>query len=972
MSRTQEIRPDIDEGIDRKVLSQLRARFLKLNQGRLQRAMQALSTRQQLVLKLLPLLFHVNHPLLPGYVSGLTPAGLSGFEPSDELLGEVQRLTRSFAYKPYRGKQALPIHGLFLMGSLGTVAQAENSDMDLWLCHASDLSALQLDELHKKCSLLETWAATQGAEAHFFLIDPKRFTLGDRATQLTSDDCGTTQHYLLLDEFYRTAIWLGGRTPLWWLVPVYEEQRYQHYIDTLLSKRFIRAEEVLDLGHLARIPADEFIGAGMWQLFKGIESPYKSVLKLLLTEVYASEHPKVHCLSLRFKQAVFANQLDLDELDPYIVVYRRLEEYLKARGEHERLELIRRCLYLKVDRKLSRPPRNPHKSWQRQLLERLTNDWNWDARQLALLDSRSQWKVRQVGAERRMLVNELTYSYRFLSAFARSEHAGSSLNSRDLGVLGRRLYAAFERKAGKVEFINPGIAPDLAEDTLTLSQSPSPDAPNESQWALYSGSVNAQELENFSPLKRTRELIELLAWCQRNGVIDNSTRLSLYPGSSDLNEYELTNLLASLQQVVPLPLPAVDESALLSASVPSEVLLLVNVGIDPLKHFSQLNVHMTSERTDALGYSGVRENLILTIDQVSLNSWNELLVSRYDGPHALLDCLRDFLNSLPAGGKPPNLRVRCFCRNRAGTIAERVEELFREALGNFGSAQRKRYLLQIKQHYHLLELIPGQVHHTALKDLPALIEHLGSEQPHYSELHLDRSALEGDDLALILPFGRPHCIQVFYRIHETSGLAEITVLDEHNGLWRQQMPFRDELSLLTPLQRFLQSVLYRRNALLPLDNLQDNAHLDIHYYRVEPDAPHRAQRLERRPAPQTPISHPFYDVQAIVEPADGKKSSGAILNVVQRRPAGATGPTRSHVTLYCNHREFSELEYAGDLFAAVAQHILSQRSGGARYPCYITDLDLSAVLGEGHMQTVHYLRYKTRLEEALNNALQQA
>src|SRR3990167_11003910 len=64
MSRTQEIRPDIDEGIDRKVLSQLRARFLKLNQGRLQRAMQALSTRQQLVLKLLPLLFHVNHPLL--------------------------------------------------------------------------------------------------------------------------------------------------------------------------------------------------------------------------------------------------------------------------------------------------------------------------------------------------------------------------------------------------------------------------------------------------------------------------------------------------------------------------------------------------------------------------------------------------------------------------------------------------------------------------------------------------------------------------------------------------------------------------------------------------------------------------------------------------------------------------------------------------------------------------------------------
>lgn len=374
---------------------------------------------------------------------------------------------------------------------------------------------------------------------HVFLVDPQRFTQGAREAQLTSDDCGTTQHYLLLDEFYRTAIWLGGRTPLWWLVPVYEEGRYEDYCRTLLSKRFVRDEDVLDLGHLARIPPEEFIGAGMWQLYKGIESPYKSALKLLLTEVYASEHPQVECLALRFKRAVFEGRLDLDELDPYVVVYRRLEEYLCARGDHERLELIRRCLYLKVNKKISRPPtRGRAKSWQRLLLERLTGEWGWHNRQLSVLDSRSQWKVRQVAAERRVLVNELTYSYRFLSQFARSTEAGSSLNNRDLNVLGRRLYAAFERKAGKVEFINPGIAPDLAEDTLTLVQYSSPEAPNERLWALFNGSLGAQEWADFAPLKRSRELIELLAWCHRNGVIDSSTRLSLHPGASDLTEYE--------------------------------------------------------------------------------------------------------------------------------------------------------------------------------------------------------------------------------------------------------------------------------------------------------------------------------------------------------------------------------------------------------------------------------------------------
>ncbi|MBQ1557083.1 MAG: class I adenylate cyclase, partial [Pseudomonas sp.] len=509
-------------------------------------------------------------------------------------------------------------------------------------------------------------------------------------------------------------------------------------------------------------------------------------------------------------------------------------------------------------KKVSRPPtRGRAKSWQRLLLERLTREWGWQARQLNVLDSRSQWKVRQVAAERRVLVNELTYSYRFLSQFVRSTEAGSSLNNRDLNVLGRRMYAAFERKAGKVEFINPGIAPDLAEDTLTLVQYSSPEAPNERLWALFNGSLGAQEWADFAPLKRSRELIELLAWCHRNGVIDSSTRLSLHPGASDLTEYELSNLIGSLQQSFPLPLQPVEEAALLRASVPSQVLLLVNVGVDPLKQHSQMNVHMTTDRTDALGYSGVRENLVLTLDQVVLNSWSELQVSRYDGADALLDCLRDLLNSLPPGSTLPRVQVRCYCRNRAQPIAERVEELLHDLLDSYAEGYPSRYLVQVRQHYHVLQLAPGQVSHTALGDVPALLDHLGAEQERYSSLRLDRHALQGDDLALILPMGRPQCLQVFYRVHESSGEAELTLLDEHNALWRRRLPFRDEQSLLTPIHRFLQSLLYRRNAMLPLEGADSQPPLEILYYQLLPATPLRAQRLERRPAPESQVSHPF-------------------------------------------------------------------------------------------------------------------
>ncbi|MCF4979544.1 class I adenylate cyclase [Pseudomonas gessardii] len=945
MTSTHEIRPDLDEGIDRKVLAQLRSRFLTLNAGRMARAVEGLTPRQQSVLALLPLFFHVNHPLLPGYVSGSTPAGLSNFEPDAQVLAEAQRLTRSFSYKPRHGNPPTPIHGLFLMGSLGTLAQADQSDMDVWVCHADNLSEAELGELRKKCQLLEAWALTMGAEAHFFLVEPSRFALGDRDTLLSSDDCGTSQHYLLLDEFYRTAIWLAGRTPIWWLVPVYEEARYAEFTHTLISKRFIRADETLDLGHLAHIPPGEFIGAGLWQLFKGIESPYKSVLKLLLTEVYASEHPRVQCLSLRFKRAVFANQLDLDELDPYIVVYRRIEEYLRGRNEPERLELVRRSLYLKVNRKLTTGQRTA--GWQRALLERLTNEWGWDPRQLALLDSRSQWKVRQVASERRALVNELNYSYRFLTQFARTEQTVSLINKRDLNVLGRRLYAAFERKAGKVEFINPGIAPDLAEDTLTLVHSPNRKEPGQSHWGLYNGSLTALEWEHFAPIKRSRDLLEMLTWCHRNGVIDSSTRLALHPGTSDLSEFELFNLLGSLQQTLALPLAMVDEECLLRTAIPDEVLLLINVGVDPLKHHRDLNILMTTERTDSLSYAGVRENLVLTLDQVTLNSWNEVMVSRYDGPHALLDCLRDYLNQLPRN-QLPRLRVRCFCHNRAQFIAQRVEEIFDTAQHLMLSQLNHRYLIQVQQHYHVMELAPGQANHVSLASQQALVDYLSEELASYSPLHLDAMALEDHDLAILLPMGQADCVQVFYRIND--GFAELYVLDEFNALWQQRLPFHDEQSLLAPLQRFLQSIIYRRDALSPLDPQQPLGAVQTLYYQLLPSAGGRARRVEPRPAPQVPANKPFYDVQAII---------------------GKGAPGQVGITLYCNQREFCELEFGDQLFAVVAQEIVGQRRETERYRCYITDLDLSGLLGDVQGPSNLYLRYKAELEQALNQALNQ-
>lgn len=86
---------------------------------------------------------------------------------------------------------------------------------------------------------------------------------------------------------------------------------------------------------------------------------------------------------------------------------------------------------------------------------------------------------------------------------------------------------------------------------------------------------------------------------------------------------------------------------------------------------------------------------------------------------------------------------------------------------------------------------------------------------------------------------------------------------------------------------------------------------------------------------------------------------------------GKAAPGQVQVSLYCNQREFSELEYGNQLFSAVAQEIVGQRREPERYRCYITDLDLSGLLGDMQSSSIVYLRYKASLERALNDALEQ-
>lgn len=344
------------------------------------------------------------------------------------------------------------------------------------------------------------------------------------------------------------------------------------------------------------------------------------------------------------------------------------------------------------------------------------------------LDERQRWRAEDVTTLRRTIVNELTHSYRLLSKMAREHGQRAAISANDINLLGRKLYAAFQRKAGKIEQINPGLAPSLAEENLAFHHQ-SEQGGDSNGWLLYRDLEDPADAFWQPVIRRSGNLAELMVWCYCNGLLTRSTRLNVRSGTSIASVSELREMLDALSAFLPFPVPPAEREALSRGVRPLRNLLLVNVGVDPQAHLTEKGLHKLSSRHDSLGFSGGRENLVISIDQITFNSWHEVSLQHYAAGDTLIQCLKNILASVAANpAELPGVKVHCHNRGHGSAIARRVQELFADVLRPFfaGGAgpHPLRYVIEMDRRYFLLQfngLEPGFV---ALESFEALMEHL--------------------------------------------------------------------------------------------------------------------------------------------------------------------------------------------------------------------------------------------------------
>lgn len=661
-------------------IKEAKLRLDAINQLRINRALSVMTPVYQRVYLMLPVFLHYQNPLFPGYLpdDGITANGIFNFQ-----LNDLQKYYISDYEKKNNLTVALNpvsdcvITGVYTMGSTSSIGQNDDSDLDIWICHSPSLNEQCVAKLKQKCEMIEHWAAELGVDLSLFLINENRFRQHQSGC-LGGEDCGSTQHIFLLDEFYRTSVKLAGKSILWNIVPVAEELKdYDAYARQLNASAGFSSDEWLDLGGLGSLSAEEYFGASLWQLYKSIDSPYKAVLKTLLLEAYSWEYPNTKLLALDMKERQQAGEFLNVNIDSYHLILERVSHYLTTIGDHARLDLARRCFYLKVCEKLSDTVKPIN--WRHEILNRLVVNWGWDFDKLAYLDNRENWKIEDVRKAHDELLEAMMQSYRNLIRFARRNNLSVSASPQDVGVLTRKLYAAFEALPGKITLVNPLISPDLSEADLTLVHVDNSRA-NLDGWYLYNHAPHFDDIVGHQPIEYHPYVSKLLAWSYFNGLLTPETKFHIH-SRNPKDVIKINRAVSDIAEHFPLKVPASTPKELYSPCEIRQLAVMVNLENDPTAKMDTSQMTLNTRKLDMLSFGDEQECLVGSVDLVYRNSWNEVRTLHFNGEQSVLEALKTILGKMHQDARRPDkIDVFCYSQNFDELISKRVKQLVTQAV----------------------------------------------------------------------------------------------------------------------------------------------------------------------------------------------------------------------------------------------------------------------------------------------------
>ncbi len=521
--------------------------FHRQNRISLLTAFDIFKPRQAHLFHIIPYLLHENisFPGLDFNIDPKTPFGIYDYLPDKETRS-ILFDHRKIKDMPVRRHMHPWIDGLFTIGSSGSMAQTIDSDIDYWVCITEKrFTAHQLTLLQQKLSAIERFARHQfQTQVTFFLVDQYKARINDFGGS-SFESSGSAQSRLLKEEFYRTMIHVAGKLPLWSILPTPVSLHYYNSImDWIVDAD--DAARYIDLGDIHAIPTSEYFGASIWQMFKWLKSPFKSVIKMALLEKYIYEYGKKPLLCNIYKDQWMNSgvNLNLAQNDSYCILLDHLIDYYKTLGNDESVSILLTCFFLKLAIATDSHIDNTSFGLRRILLNRCLKAWGWSKDKVFDIGSFKSWQYMEISQLSTTIENYMVKKYKTVNkAFDKMSTTESQISPEDRTMLGRKVFIEFSRRPGKVSKV------------LLISRSDRHFSGLHLKYVKKTGPVGTWELVNRNArafhgreetLIHAKTIEEIGAWLIYNGLYNELSVVNLVPNPTYVTHDDIKKLFKAM------------------------------------------------------------------------------------------------------------------------------------------------------------------------------------------------------------------------------------------------------------------------------------------------------------------------------------------------------------------------------------------------------------------------------------------
>lgn len=508
--------------------------YLRYNEWRKKQFLNNSPRDAHIILNLLPWLLTVNRAEIPGFIKEMKkPFKVFNIENNRDIIAQESQYKKMFGVRDERFSVRYiygdsDIHGIYTIGSVGTIGQRSHSDCDIWICiDRTNFDDQTLQYLNMKINLIKGWLDERLKIPVFFFLtdigDIKKCNFGN----IDFESSGSTQKNVLKEEFYRTSILICGKIPFWWVAcdpegPVdYEEEFIRN------QKSGFGEMDLIDLGDLQEVEKSEYYGAALWQLNKALTHPLKSIIKMLLLKMFL-ESSSEELLCNKFRRAVLYPEDKTIPPDPSLFTMQKVLDYYALHDRQGHFEFIKKCFYLRYELKMM----SKKQTQKEEMAGRIFSQYKIDRKEIYELNEFDSWDFVRQAEYGGLMFEYITDIYRDILRIQKGMRG--DVTQDDMTIIGRKLSSSRSVKNYKVPILH------MPSDKINLSV----------LTFVYCGGIwQVNSHDNPSvPVIANEEMAFCLAYLAWNGIFD-PMQTRMQPNPTPVTLQEIINLGKMMQYV---------------------------------------------------------------------------------------------------------------------------------------------------------------------------------------------------------------------------------------------------------------------------------------------------------------------------------------------------------------------------------------------------------------------------------------